>query len=277
MNFVGWIAIGITLVLIVGIAYWQLVIAEGTYLGQHVVTWLYDLTAARYDRIKGFDEDFEALFLGQPLADLLLPQSDPLVLDVGTGTGRLPLALLGQRSFAGTIIGVDDSRPMLAKAREKIHQACVWLIWRNALSLPFIDAAFDVVACLEMLEFTPAPEQQLAEAVRVLRPGGVLVTTRRRGLDARLMPGKTYSKSEMQDVLSKLGMVNIGIEPWQLDYDLVWAIRAGDPERGYAMLPEVLRCPHCQAVGMIDRTEALLCATCGAVWPIRGGILEMRM
>lgn len=279
MNSSAWILIGFALLALIGIAYWQLVVAEGTYLGQQVVTWLYDLTAPRYDRIKGFDSEFEALFLGKPLAELLEPQSDPILLDIGTGTGRLPMTLLAQPTFQGRIVGVDDSRAMLAAAAQKSEQfqGRVWLLWRNASSLPFVDAAFDVVACLEMLEFTPSPVQQLAEAVRVLRPGGVLLTTRRRGLDASLIPGKTYSKSEMRRILQGLGMVTILFETWQVDYDLVWATRAGEPQGGYASPLQVLRCPRCQQVNMIQRSDGLLCGTCGVCFPIHGGIIEMRV
>jgi hypothetical protein len=95
------ILIGSGLTIFAALAYWQLIIAEGAYLGQQVVTLLYDLTAQRYDAIKRFSPDMEALFLGEPLTQVLRHVEEPLVLDIATGTGRLPIALLTQRSFRG--------------------------------------------------------------------------------------------------------------------------------------------------------------------------------
>src|SRR5512139_258992 len=118
-DWLGWL-IGLAGFLILAVvAYWQLVIAEGTYLGQWAVTWLYDLAAGHYDGIKQFDADMEAIFLGRPLAAALRDVPAPLVLDIGTGTARLPLALLAQPSFQGKIVGLDDSRHMLRVAATK--------------------------------------------------------------------------------------------------------------------------------------------------------------
>lgn len=274
----GWLLLGLGLALIAGVAYWQLVIAEGAFLGQRVVTWLYDITAHRYDSIKGFDAEMEALFLGHPLAEALEGEVSPLVLDIGTGTGRLPLALLTQPKFQGRVIGVDDSRRMLKFARDKTHgiEDRLWLVWTAGACLPFIDAAFDTVTCLEMLEFTPNPIDQLREAVRVLRPGGVLLTTRRRGVDARLMPGKTFSTSEFAAILERLGLFNIDIQAWQVDYDLVWATRDGIPERGYGHPLEALRCSRCGNTALTEQESALICGECGASHPVRSGIILMK-
>src|SRR5688572_15294542 len=109
MTFAAWLGIGIALILASTLAYWLLIITEGTYLGQPTVTWMYDLVAKRYDNIKGFDADTEAAYLGRPLAAELHQPRASLILDIGTGTGRLPLTLLGQPRFQGRVIGVDAS------------------------------------------------------------------------------------------------------------------------------------------------------------------------
>src|SRR5574341_148025 len=136
-------------------AYWQLVIAEGAHLGQWVVTALYDLTARRYDAIKQFNPEIEARYLGRPIVSALRGQPAAQVLDIATGTARLPLALLEQPGFQGKIVGVDDSFRMLAVAASKTreHHDRLRLIWVDAVSLPFPDDSVDVVTCLEMLEF----------------------------------------------------------------------------------------------------------------------------
>lgn len=263
--------------LIAGLLYWQIVIAEGTYLGQRTVTRLYDLAARKYDDIKQYDDDMEAVFLGRPLAEALRPVPGPLVLDVATGTGRLPLALFEQPAFRGHVIGVDASRPMLALAADKLagsrHRSL--LIWRDARRLPFADATFDAVTMLEMLEFTPNPEAQIAEAARVLRPGGIFVTTRRRGWNASVMPGKTHSPEAFRALLEKHGLRDVELQPWQVDYDLVWALKQGNLVSPVHHPLDVLRCPACDAASWQETPDALHCQQCGAAYPVTGDIIEM--
>jgi len=250
---------------VVALLYWQLIIAEGTYLGQRVVTWLYDLAASRYDSIKGFDDSMEDLFLGEPIAAALRSKPIPLVLDVGTGTGRLPITLLRQPNFHGRLFAIDDSTKMLriAVGRLKQYGDRVWIMKRSAISLPFQDDSFDAVVALEMLEFTPDPEKVLMEMVRVLVPGGLLVTTRRRGRDAFLIPGKTHSVGSLTHTLSSLGVTNIRIESWQLDYDLVWGHRSGFDVDSSAEPLEVLLCPQCDQSGLHQSSQGIVCVRCG--------------
>ena len=49
-----YLIIGLSLLVLGVLAYWQLVIAEGTYLGPRIVTLLYDWAAPAYERIKRF-------------------------------------------------------------------------------------------------------------------------------------------------------------------------------------------------------------------------------
>jgi ubiquinone/menaquinone biosynthesis C-methylase UbiE/uncharacterized protein YbaR (Trm112 family) len=275
---------GLVSLVVLGIAgllvYWQLVIAEGTYLGRRVVIWLYDLTAQRYDHIKKFNPDDEAVFLGRPLAGALRGQVAPLVLDVGTGTGRLPLALFEQPTFQGRVIGLDASRRMLALAAEKTRgrRNRLDLLWDDAGRLPFAEATFDAVTCLEVLEFTPDPLAQLAELVRVLRPGGLLLTTRRRGPEAFLIPGKTYRRDDFAALLRRMGLEQVSIEAWTTDYDLAWSVRAGEQDLagmgGGRPLIEVLCCPRCGRIELAHDDD-LLCAACGARYPMRDGVVEL--
>jgi len=130
--------------------------------------------------------------LGLPLARALAVIPNPIVLDVATGTGRLPRAVLRQPGFDGRVIGLDLSRRMLHQATELSAQFAdrTTYLWETALHLPFDDNVFDAVSCLEALEFTPHPHSVLAEIVRVLRPGGVFLVTNRIGKDAKLLPGR---------------------------------------------------------------------------------------
>lgn len=80
------------------------------------------------------------------------------VLDVGAGAGRL-LRELARRGHAGWVVGVD---PTPGPGVQPAH----------AEALPFPDASFDVVLFARVLAHLPDPARALAEARRVLRPGG---------------------------------------------------------------------------------------------------------
>lgn len=107
------------------------------------------------------------------LLNLLPPQLGRL-LDIGTGTGQM-LALLAPRISAG--VGVDASRAMLALARARLsgpgmNHCAVRL--GDMYRLPMADGSFDSVVLQMVLHYAEDPAAALAEAVRVLRPGGRL-------------------------------------------------------------------------------------------------------
>lgn len=209
---------------IVVLGWWLLIASEGVYLGRRVVVWLYDLVAPRYDAIKGYNATYDHMFLAQPIMQRVAPDTAPYILDVATGTGRLPLAMLRHARFEGPLFALDASRPMLKIAAEHLRgQAGVLLLHGDAEHLPFDDGAFDVVTCLEALEFMIRPEAVLAELCRVVRPGGWLLITHRR--TARWMPGKVPTRDALCDQLAAQGMTAIKFEDWQVDYDRAWARR----------------------------------------------------
>ena len=107
--------------LAVGAVLWYLLVTtEGVYLGRRVVIWLYDVYARRYDRIKNFDAEWETIMLARPILNALRTVERPLLLDVATGTARLPLTLVGEDDFRGHVVGLDYSRQMLRVAAEKL-------------------------------------------------------------------------------------------------------------------------------------------------------------
>ena len=221
----GWALLVPVFAILILIGYWQLVIAEGTYLGTRVVTLLYDLAAHGYDRLKCFDAADEGWFLGRPLAQAVRGWDQPRVLDVATGTGRLPRTLLHQPDFGGRVWGLDLSARMLHAARQKLapHPERVGLLMAGATRLPFADEQFEAVTCLEALEFFPDALTAFDDMLRVLRPGGWLLVTNRVGWEARLMPGRTWSRAELVSMLRRLSLTDISVRPWQTYYDLVWA------------------------------------------------------
>ena len=215
------------LLLLLGFVFWWLIVeTEGVYLGKRMVILLYDLYATRYDRVKQFDEQADLMLISQPILARIQTQSDPLMLDVATGAGRLPLIMARDGSFRGRVIGLDASSRMLDVARRKVaaerFEDFITLLRHDAGErLPFDDDAFDVVTCLEALEFLPNPKAALKEMCRALRPGGLLLTTIR--IDTRWMPNRAWSEERMRHELALLNMRDIQIEIWQEDYSQVWA------------------------------------------------------
>jgi ubiquinone/menaquinone biosynthesis C-methylase UbiE len=208
--------------LLVALAYWELIIAEGAHLGPRVVVWLYDLVAWRYEQIKKFKLDLDDTYLGLPLAMLLAEVDSARVLDVAAGTGRGARSLLRQVAFDGAVINVELSAGMLGEGR---RMTALWpgrVSWVRcpADPLPFPAEAFDVVMCLEALEFFPDARAALTECLRVLRPGGWLVVTNRVGLSAGLLPGKTRTRTAFRRLLNQLPLEAVRVEPWQVEYDL---------------------------------------------------------
>lgn len=242
------VLLGLVAAGLIALGWWLLIESEGVYLGRRVVVWLYDVYADRYDDIKHFRQDYDHMFLSQPIMELIAPHRAPLVLDVATGTARLPLALLNHGWFQGRIVGADLSRKMLAKAAAKLgDEPRVTLVWTPAERLPFDDGTFDVVTCLEALEFMERPEAAIAECVRVLRPDGLLLLTNR--INTRLMPGKTMSDEAIQALLESLGIEDVEVDYWQVDYNRVWGVKGGTGQpTGARPLAEILRCPTCGAL-----------------------------
>ena len=276
-----WIGMGLVGAALVGLAVWYLVFkTEGIYLGRGMVIWLYDVYASRYDDIKQYEPDDEHHYLARPILDRIAPLRAPLVLDVATGTGRLPLALLEIPLFQGRVIANDLSRKMLHIAAQKLapHGDRVWLMHHPAEQLPFPDGTFDLVTCLEALEFMMDPAAILDELVRVLRPGGTLILTNRQGVDARLMPGRTWTHDTLEHILrGDLALTRVEIQPWQMDYRLVMATKPGPPTpTGPRPLEEVWCCPHCGARELIRVEDGWRCLACdGHVARGTDGVIEI--
>lgn len=104
-----------------------------------------------------------------------IPSNPRTLLDAGCGTGNLLSAL--QRELPDVQLnGIDFSTQMLGRARQKVPRASIIEGDLNA-PLPYPDASFDVVTCVNVLYAVANPEKTLAELKRVLVPGGTLIIT----------------------------------------------------------------------------------------------------
>ncbi len=93
-------------------------------------------------------------------------------LELCTGTGLIAKHVA---SAAQEMIATDFAENMLAQARKGGCPANLRFQWADATALPFEDDSFDAVLISNALHVIPDPARALAEARRVLRPGGVLI------------------------------------------------------------------------------------------------------
>lgn len=137
----------------------------------------FDGIASRYDLLNriislGMDSNWRREAISQALPAYSL-------LDVSTGTADLAIAV-AEKSASIRVVGIDPSREMLARGREKISKARpglgnIQLVEGIAERLPFGDETFDAVVCAFGVRNFQNREKGLQEMVRVLRTGGKLV------------------------------------------------------------------------------------------------------
>jgi SAM-dependent methyltransferase len=108
------------------------------------------------------------------LRDLLATHVQPTdaCLDLGCGDGGTCGVWLSEN--AREYVGVDISSGAVALARSRGLKAQQI---KSVGALPFNDRSFDAVVCSEVLEHLLEPQVAIAEAKRVLRPGGLLLVT----------------------------------------------------------------------------------------------------
>src|ERR687890_1307247 len=129
----------------------------------------YDRSAGSYDRIIAWAE--KTLFGGG--REWACSRARGEVLELAVGTGRnLPFYPEGVR-----LTGIELSPKMLAIARRRARELNAGLDLRtgDAQNLPFPNASFDTVVATLALCTIPDDRRAVAEAARVLRPGGRLL------------------------------------------------------------------------------------------------------
>ena len=133
----------------------------------------FEAHAATWDSIRSLhiaDAEIE-----RAIAALLADRPIGALLDIGTGTGRM-LELFAPR--ADSAIGIDRSSEMLRLARVKLEQAGISgasLRQGDMYALPLGDRSADSIILHQVLHYAQQPGAAIAEAARVLAPGGRLL------------------------------------------------------------------------------------------------------
>lgn len=172
-------------------------------------------TAARYIHSFSSDEQARLVRQGEFLAPWVQPGVDfsacARVVELGCGVGAQLRVLLG-RFPRSHFTGVDLSPGQLAQARrllaEPLEAGRVELVEASAFRLPFPDASFDGACTFWVLEHLGDHPVLLREALRVLKPGGVLYCTEvfNSGLyTAPAMPGLQRWWRAFNDLQRELG------------------------------------------------------------------------
>jgi len=171
--------------------------------------------AGRWDRLRSELFGSRADIIGL----LALLDDSWRVGDLGCGTGGLSELVA---PYAGSIVAVDDSPAMINAARKRLASFDNVSVRPGQLeSLPVEDASLDVALLFLVLHYVVEPELAIAEAHRVLKPGGRLIIV-------DMMP------HDRQDLLDEMGHVWRGFSEEQLS-SLLRA--AGFPGGRYHPLP----------------------------------------
>jgi demethylmenaquinone methyltransferase/2-methoxy-6-polyprenyl-1,4-benzoquinol methylase len=120
------------------------------------------------------------------------------VLDVATGTGMVAEELV--RRYGCRVVGLDQSVPMLRRARAKIDADPILadhlqLVEGDAEALPFGDAEFDHLTFTYLLRYVDDPPTTIRQLARVVKPGGRIACVEF-GLPRRLLlwPWRLYTR-----------------------------------------------------------------------------------
>ncbi len=104
----------------------------------------------------------------------MLPEGGALLLDVGTGTGKIALEAKGRDSGL-TVAALDLTPDMMKKGRLSDASNGVFWINGDALVLPFDDSRFDAVISSYLMRNVPDIRRAFQEQLRVVKPGGRVV------------------------------------------------------------------------------------------------------
>lgn len=176
-----------------------------------------DKMRAFFDSVAGrLGKDYVPGKSWKSVAEALLRLMPPMVIaDLGTGDGSFSL-LLAQN--ATKVIAVDSSAKMIEFARDQAHRHHVKNVdYRlgDMEELPIDDKSVDLVFFSQSLHHALHPQHAIAEAARILRPGGriaILDLAKHRFEEAREMYADEwlgFSEAELESMLLRAGFAKV--------------------------------------------------------------------
>ncbi|MEM9784232.1 MAG: bifunctional demethylmenaquinone methyltransferase/2-methoxy-6-polyprenyl-1,4-benzoquinol methylase UbiE [Pseudomonadota bacterium] len=136
---------------------------------------VFSSVAARYDLMNDLMSAGIHRVWKDEMVRWLAPRPGWRVLDVAGGTGDIAFRILDRMKGAGHVTVCDLTEAMLTegarRAETKGIQAIDWIVG-DAMALPFPDRSFDAYTIAFGIRNVTRPEVALAEAYRVLKPGG---------------------------------------------------------------------------------------------------------
>mgnify|MGYP001317355495 FL=1 len=136
---------------------------------------VFSSVASKYDVMNDFMSLGIHRFWKDAMMDWLAPRGGQLLLDVAGGTGDISFRFLKRAGNAHATV-LDLTEPMLGEGRKRAETAGIsdqldWVVG-DAMALPFEDQTFDVYTISFGIRNVTNPKKALAEAYRVLKPGG---------------------------------------------------------------------------------------------------------
>jgi SAM-dependent methyltransferase len=176
--------------------------------------WASPIGSMLYDNAQAISRKFFSVWQ-HPIDWLNIPAGG-IALDIGSGPGSVTASLARAAGPDGLALGIDISKPMLARAVRAQAGAQVGFLRADAQRLPLRDQTVDAVVSIAVLQLIPEPAKALSEIARVLRPGGrlaVMVPIVRSLplLWQRLPNGGAYvfGEDEIGDILENHGFVSV--------------------------------------------------------------------
>jgi ubiquinone/menaquinone biosynthesis C-methylase UbiE len=112
------------------------------------------------------------------LIEAISVRDGDLVLDVATGTARIPLALAARTEVESRTVGLDITPAMLEYGQRDVDAEGltprIKLVCASAMAMPFVEGVFDAAVCGLGMHHMDVP-QLLSEMRRVLKTGGSLI------------------------------------------------------------------------------------------------------
>ena len=179
----------------------------------------FDRVADCYDATRALPPDAEAAVAAGIMGALREVAPLPTVLEVGIGTGRIALPLVGA---GARVVGLDLAPAMLARLRAK--RADVALVIADAARPPLRAHVFDGAIFVHVLHLLPDAAAALRAATQVVRPGGVLLHGR---TDHSESPARLVIP-RVRELVQELAGVDLGSGDWHAAADRAFTQHAGE-------------------------------------------------